>query len=361
MVKKNKTHYDNYNNKFDYYLNQSNIVYHGYFNHNDIKDVYKKTDLLLIPSTYETGSFTCLEAFSYQIPVIARNCYGLKNIIKNSITGYLLNNDDEFIDKIKNINNDPIFNNKQLIYDESLKYNIIDKINDLEIIFDSKISKNNIIIITSVINISNKPLSYYHTRSIFTIEERFNQTKNTIDSIYNKFKNNFDIFFCECSDLNDYPQYETYIKNNVDYYYNFNKIDLIKNYVESEYKGLGECYILKEAINIIIKNNKIYKDIYKLSNRYYLNDDFNINDFNDDFNIFNNWDNNLLSFCSIFYKIRFQDINIFYDALNNMDHDLKEGNSIEYSLFKFFNINIKILNKLNIQGNLSTEGYLISI
>ena len=92
-----------------------------------------------------------------------------------------------------------------------------------------------------------------------------------------------------------------------------------------------------------------------------MSENFNINVFNEDYNIFTHWDNNLLSFCSIFYKIRFQDINIFYQSLLDMEHDLSNGNSIEYSLYKFFNINIKIIGKLNIEGNLSTEGYLISI
>ena len=260
-----------------------------------------------------------------------------------------------------NINNDPVFNNNNMIHNESLKYNIIDKINDLELIFKSKISNNNLIIITSVINICDKPLSYYDIRSVFSIEDRFEHTKKTLNSIYNKFKDEFDICFCECSDLNQYPEFETYIKSNVDYYYNFNAIDNIKNKVDSEYKGLGECYIVKEALKNIFKNNKSYKNLYKISNRYYLSENFDINIFNDDYNIFSHWDNNLLSYCSIFYKIRFQDINIFYKALQNMDFDLKNGNSIECSLFKFFNTNILVIDKLHIEGNLSTEGYLISI
>ena len=46
----------------------------------------------------------------------------------------------------------------------------------------------NIVLITSVINPPNKPLSYVKNRSVFTEDERFEQTKKTIKSI-NKILN----------------------------------------------------------------------------------------------------------------------------------------------------------------------------
>ena len=44
----------------------------------------------------------------------------------------------------------------------------------------------NLILITSVICITNKPLSYTKTRSVFTHEERFEQTLKTIQTIRDK-------------------------------------------------------------------------------------------------------------------------------------------------------------------------------
>ena len=42
---------------------------------------------------------------------------------------------------------------------------------------------SNLVLITSVINTPKKPLSYSKIRSVFTREERFEQTKKTIESI----------------------------------------------------------------------------------------------------------------------------------------------------------------------------------
>ena len=61
---------------------------------------------------------------------------------------------------------------------------------------------NNITLITSIVNISNNPLSYTNIRSVYTREQRFIQTKNTIKSVREKIANN-KILLVECSDLND--------------------------------------------------------------------------------------------------------------------------------------------------------------
>ena len=45
---------------------------------------------------------------------------------------------------------------------------------------------NNLILITSVINTPNKPLSYTKNRSVFTRNERFEQTKKTILTVREK-------------------------------------------------------------------------------------------------------------------------------------------------------------------------------
>ena len=66
-----------------------------------MNQIYEKINYLLIPSKFETGSYTCLEALSYGIPVITRNNYGLKKIIKNNISGHLCENDDDIIEKLK--------------------------------------------------------------------------------------------------------------------------------------------------------------------------------------------------------------------------------------------------------------------
>ena len=424
----------------------SKIIVHGFVDPLKISEIYLKTDILLIPSVYETGSFTCIEAFSYGIPVIARNVYGLKYMIKNNETGYLCDSDEDILDYINFIYNSGRANAMKesnqvvktnfgfprnpttdvsgfqpsdvrltspapgcdLIKTESLKYNIIDKIKDLENIIEKQLRDDGgecpigiqrlaspdsnqvtcdlplphmVVIITSVLNCVSSPLSYYPVRSIFTLDERYKHTLNSIQSI-RKHIPNVEILFCECSNLSENITVEDDIKNKVDYYFNFyDNID-IRNHVNSALKGLGETYILLEAIKILFNSRKTYTNMFKLSGRYYLNDNFNYELFNNSYNNFANWDNSITSYSTIFYKINMNDIISFQNALTNSIKDLENKNSIEQCIYKYFNRelemkacitrldsvnqrslkkNINILEKINISGFLATEGYMFSM
>ena len=357
---KDKVFNNEYVLEFEKVIESSSIIVNDFINPLKMDNIYKNTDILLIPSIYETGSFTCLEAFSYGIPVIARNVYGLKYLIKNNITGYLCNDDDEIINKIKNFHDDAIINNYELIKKESLKYNIKDKIQDLENIMSKNLIEHNIVIITSVLNCVDMPLSYYSTRSVFTVKERYEHTLKSIESIKESIPN-VEILFCECSDLEKYKNYEKYIRNNVNYYYNFYDNIKIRDNVNGKLKGLGESSILLEACEILLKNKKIYKNIFKLSGRYYLNKEFKYDLFVNNNNIFTKWDNSNTSYCTVFYKINMHDIYLFQKSLISSLNDLNNHKSIEQCIYKYFNKNILIYDKLEVTGFLSTEGYLFSI
>ena len=350
---------NNYVIKFEKLIKNSNIIVHNF--EKDVNIIYEKSNLILIPSIYETGSFTCIEAFSYGLPVLCKNVYGLKYLIENGINGYLCKDDDDMLYKLKNIINDPILNNTSSIIQTSLKYNIIDKIKDLENILDENIiadSIKNCIIITSVLNCSNKSLSYYPNRSVFSVEERYKQTLHTIETIY-KYIPNSEILFCECSDLSNYSYMEEDIKNKCTFYYNFYTNNNILKNVQSPYKGLGETSIMLESIKIL--KNKNYKYLFKISGRYYLNDQFKYEDYNNNYNIFSYWDNSIESYCTIFYKINFNDIFLLENILLESMNDLENMESIEICMWKYFNKNISILNNLNISGCLSTEGYVVNV
>lgn len=352
-----------YISKFNNLIKKSKIVHHNFVDPNEIDKIYNITDILLIPSSYETGSFTCIEAYSHGIPIICRNVYGLKYMVKDNITGYLCNSDEEIIDKIVNIKETIKLNNK-IIKKESLQYNIIDKIHNFENIINNfyinKKFNKNIIIITSVINTIYSELSYYHTRSVFSVEDRYEQTLKSIDSIKDKIPN-IEILFCECSDLSKYRNLEDNIKKNVDYYFNFFENKFIKNNVNSKLKGYGEASILLKGISELLKMKKNYKNIFKLSGRYYLNNNFDYNSFNNNKNIFTNWDDTYTSYCTIFYKINGNDIIFFKNAIKNSLEELRNNISIEECIYKNFSVNINIINKVNINGLLATEGYLVEV
>jgi hypothetical protein len=357
---KDKFFSNTYTELFEETIKESKIIYHDFINPLNIENVYMNTNILLIPSIYETGSFTCIEAFSYGIPVIARNVYGLKYLIKNNITGYLCDSDEDIIDKLTNIKTDNIINNIDIIKKESLNYDIITKIKDLECIFQKTILNRNIVIITSVINCVDKPLSYYHKRSIFDINERYKHTLKSIETI-KKYIINVDILFCECSNLSNNTEIEENIKNNVDYYYNFYDNEEIRNNVNSELKGLGEASILLEGLNKLDNITNKYRNIFKLSGRYFLNNNFNYEIFNNNLNIFTTWDNSKCSYCTIFYKINVEYIKYYKNILINSIDELINKNSIEICMYKYFTENINIVDKINISGYLATEGYLFSV
>ena len=360
-----------YNQIFFSYIKQYNdyIEYIGQVEFNEIHLIYENIDYLLIPSIFETGSYVCLEALSYGIPVISRNNYGLRKIIKNGISGHLCDCDDDLIHKVKYLYYDNLLNNHSIIYKESLKYNIVNKINTFESILNKHISNKNLVIVSSVLNIINSELSYYHVRSMFSLKERFNQTLKTIQSIRKKIHNSF-ILFIECSDLNNCKcncDIEKLIHENVDVYINCYDDMKIRKGVNSKYKGWGENLLIMKAIEYINDSeNLVFNDVFKISGRYYLNDDFDYSCFDNYNNQFVLWDSNFYSYASLFYKIKFKYLGLFYLCLMEINNLLENGECLEIVLNKHFNEkmnykNISILDKMNISGYLSTEGYFFSI
>jgi len=68
----------------------SNVKYYGYVSQGDLKRLYQVSNLVIVPSKWETVSYVCLEAQSFGIPVVASNIPGPKDIIIHGKTGYLI-------------------------------------------------------------------------------------------------------------------------------------------------------------------------------------------------------------------------------------------------------------------------------
>jgi len=137
----------------------------------------------------------------------------------------------------------------------------------------------NIVVITSVINIPDKPFSYTSTRSIFSKDERFEQTKYTISNLRNKIPCS-KILLVECSELNE--EETQYISENVDYFINLYGDPSIENDVFGLSKSMGENVLLLNAIDYLNKNNIKYENFFKMSGRYWLNDNFDYEKYNND-------------------------------------------------------------------------------
>lgn len=172
----------------------------------------------------------------------------------------------------------------------------------------------NLIIITSVINIPNLPFSYTNIRSKYTREERFEQTKYTIQTIKEKIPDS-EILLVECSVLND--EEIIYIKNNVNYFLNIYETEFNpQNKVFGKSKSLGENTLIVYAIDYLATNCINFDNLYKMSGRYWLNSNFNYEIFNNDKIVYKTTANELDVFTS-FYKISNKHLNSYLSFINN--------------------------------------------
>ena len=159
-----------------------------------------------------------------------------------------------------------------------------------------------IILITSVIRPPDKPLSYTNIRSVFTANERFEQTKKTIESVKQNIPNGI-ICMVECSQLLKDELH--YLCHNVDIFINIMDTcnqELIDR-VYSHSKSLGEGTQTIFALQYLLDNNIEYKNFFKLSGRYWISDIFNYDNFNNEEIVINymNQDPNIC--LTVLYKL----------------------------------------------------------
>lgn len=176
---------------------------------------------------------------------------------------------------------------------------------------------NNLVLITSVICIENTPLSYTNIRSVYSHEERFEQTKKTIQTIKEKIPNS-KIFIVECSNLNE--EQRDYLINNSDYYLNFYDNINIRNCTSSISKSLGEGSMTYHALKFIFNNNIHFDKLIKISGRYWLSENFDYNRFDNNNIIIKYIENNLDNVFTALYqlpKISVKNFEIFLESKFN--------------------------------------------
>ncbi len=220
----------------------------------------------------------------------------------------------------------------------------------------------NIILITSVINISNNKLSYSNIRSIFSEEERFNQTKKTISSVKDNFKDtsqderNFKIFLIESSNIN--KEYEKYLIDNVDYYINLNNDFHLMEKINGISKALGEGTQTMYALDYLLNNNIAFTNLFKISGRYYLSEKFDYLQFQNN-NIVVKKINESNIFTA-FYKMPYNEINSFLTFLKNNISDMNKCEAFEFIVSKFINTkkNTKYIKNTGLRGYVSHDGSL---
>lgn len=141
------------------------------------------------------------------------------------------------------------------------------------------LSKKNITLIPSIIDTPNKPLSYNSVRSVYTKQERFEQTKATIESVRSRIPNNT-IIVIECSPLSQ--EENLYFVEHTDIFINLYDLS-DKSYIEkihSQSKSMGEGTMTICALEYLLTHNIEYDTLYKLSGRYKLTDKFSYDRYN---------------------------------------------------------------------------------
>lgn len=208
----------------------------------------------------------------------------------------------------------------------------------------------NLIIITSVINTSKNPLDYTKVRSVYSQQERYEQTIKTIESC-SKIKDK-EIIFIETSKISENQEEE--IKKKVDYYYNFLENDEIKNVIDGASKGSAESTQIWEGLKNI--NIEDYDNIIKISGRYWFSDDFEYENYNNNENIFKEGPNKS-ALATVMYKINKKDYELYRTTLN---HSKDNNEMLEKNFVKFFLNKYITLPKIGVEGNVSVDGNYIN-
>tara|TARA_B100000073_G_C23671999_1_gene549019 strand:- start:462 stop:1133 length:672 start_codon:yes stop_codon:yes gene_type:complete len=216
---------------------------------------------------------------------------------------------------------------------------------------------SNFVIVTSVINTPNKPLSYSKTRSVFTRKERFEQTKLTFESVKKNIPN-CKILLIECSEFTD--EENIYFQEQCDYILNLWENKSLHNNIFGLSKSLGEGTMTIKALEYIFKEKIEFDCMYKICGRYWLNDDFKYEEYNNTKDVFKQIDNNINNIFTSFYKVTNKTAQILLLFLKK--NELLMHNNIGYEvlfgrLLKLLNYNnVKFITYIGYEGNVTVCG-----
>jgi len=208
----------------------------------------------------------------------------------------------------------------------------------------------NLIIITSVINTSPENLNY-GPRSIYSLQQRYEQTLKTIESCY-KIKDK-EILLVETSTLS--KEMEEELKCRVDYFYNFGEREEIRKKTDGKYKASAESTQIWEGLKKIDIHN--YDNIFKISGRYFFNEYFDYEKkYKNNDNVFKEGPNKT-ALATVMYKINKTH---FEKYLETIEHCKDSQKMLEQDFIKFFSNNYITFDKIGVEGNVSVDGNYIN-
>lgn len=92
--------------------------YVGQLDYNGIAHLYNECDIFCLPSYFEAYGLVFVEALTFGLPCIGRDCYEMPYFIEDGQTGLLLKNDTP--KELSNLM-------KRLLADEDIKKNVLSK------------------------------------------------------------------------------------------------------------------------------------------------------------------------------------------------------------------------------------------
>jgi hypothetical protein len=202
--------------------------------------------------------------------------------------------------------------------------------------WDSYFGKNaleskNIVFISSKVIVSTNKFDYSSSRSIYTTEERYEQTLKTIESIRQYIPNSYVILF-DNSEFDD-TKY-CVLNEKCDLFLNVcNDIDIYEYTNNKIYKLYGELAQTAYVLKYISENlgHLKFDNFFKISGRYWINESFNYLNYVNNNNIFKRKPDvtDRRYYYTSFYKISNKKFSTFMDLIIGMFNDSKNHNEFD--------------------------------
>jgi hypothetical protein len=236
-----------------------------------------------------------------------------------------------------------VYNNFEII-----KESLLTNKKNLNLSFSNEnIFYKDLFIVTSIINSPN---------TVYNPQERLEQTIQTVDSIRSKFSNVF-IILSELSVLTE----EQKSKLKVNLIFDFSNIAAESNLISGD-KSKGEITLVVQTVYNFIKLGINCERLWKISGRYWLNDNFNILNWKDSINVKINDQTTHKDIYTVLYQTDFKNLHYLLKVFIYMLELGFDNEYLEQSLFS--NLNPEYYNsilELGCSGTYSVTGKFIEL
>lgn len=222
-----------------------------------------------------------------------------------------------------------------------------------------------VFVVTSIINMYSEPMQGFTTRSVYTAQDRLNQTLKTIETIRQKNEKSYCILV-EYSKLSQ-DQHKT-LSEKVDKMLDLSG-DAKGQWLAKSNKSLGDVYAIITGINAIPDDLR-YSFAFKMSGRYYLDDNYKESRFDEkDDIIFRKIVHNLPNWKTVCYETKLfgfscrakrRMLDYLEKAYRLLQH--RQAVDIEHALYSLVKESeCKVLDLIGVSGNIAVTGEFQSI